>query len=79
MRLRLTLLLFAAALLSAPLALADNHDDDDSAGDDDDSAIAPDDATTYGWLCGVGAEDVLPAAPALLFVTVGLLARRQRD
>jgi len=78
MRIRLLLLVLLASLCAAPVALADNHtDDDDSAGDDDDSAL-PDDALTYGWLCGVGPADALPAAPLLLLAGVGLLARRSQ-
>jgi hypothetical protein len=77
MRTRLALLLCAAMLLVAPSLRADD-DDDDSAADDDDSAETdPDDAATYGWLCGVGAEGALPAAPMLLLAGVGLIGRRE--
>ena len=83
MRARLALLLCTALLLLAPTARAADDDDDsaaaddDDSGDDDDSAVfVPDDAGTYGWLCGVGAPAALPAAPLLLLAGIGLLARR---
>ena len=76
MRTRLALLLCTATLLVAPALRAE--DDDDSAGDDDDSAeTEPADAATYGWLCGVGPEGSLPAAPMLLLAGAGLLSRRR--
>ncbi len=76
MRTRLALLLCTAMLLVAPGLRAE--DDDDSAGDDDDSAeTEPDDAATYGFLCGVGGEDALPAAPMLLLAGAGLISRRK--
>jgi|GEM_PF-5390237 len=73
----------ALALLLAALpltALASGDDDDSAACDDDDSAdTTPDDATTYGFLCGVAPPGGVPSAPGLL-VMAGLVwgvARRR--
>ncbi len=74
MHARFALALACGLLLLAPSLRAD---DDDSASDDDDSAESlPNDAGTYGWLCGVGAPSAVPAAPMLLLAGVGLLGRR---
>jgi MYXO-CTERM domain-containing protein len=74
---------FALALLLAfaPMTALANGDDDDSAAcDDDDSATAvPDDAATYGWLCGVSPTAAAPAPLALLLALGGLGVRRRRE
>ncbi len=73
-------LLLALLLALAPATVfANTGDDDDSAlCDDDDSAATPDDAATYGWLCGVGAPDGVPASALLALAGVGLLVARRR-
>ena len=71
------LLLCLLALLAPAPGWADSHDDDDSAGDDDDSGEeAPDDAATYGWICGVGPVGAPAAPPIVLLLCCGLLGRR---
>lgn len=74
----LALLLSFAVPLSA---LANAGDDDDSAAcDDDDSAdTTPDDAATYGWLCGVAAPSAIPAPALLLGISLLLGVRRRRS
>ena len=73
-------LALALLLCAAPLpALANGDDDDSAACDDDDSAeTAPDDATTYGWLCGVSPASALPAPAGLLLVLAIMCAGRRR-
>ncbi|MCO4769985.1 MAG: hypothetical protein KDA24_08120 [Deltaproteobacteria bacterium] len=76
-------LAMSLVLITLPAGVVANTigDDDDSAPcDDDDSAEAlPEDATTYGFLCGVGGPESVPT-PALLLGAGALLllgARRR--
>ena len=70
------LVLLALALAPAPV-LADD-DDDSAVGDDDDSAATPDDAETYGFLCGVASPGAVTAPLGLALLAGGLLMLRRR-
>ena len=77
-----SLLLVLLIAFAAPFSAgANSGDDDDSAAcDDDDSAdTTPDDAATYGWLCGVGGPSTLPTPTLLVGVGVLLGLRRRRS
>lgn len=75
---RSALLLLLALACAPATVLADDDDDDSAVGDDDDSAGVPDDAETYGFLCGVSSPGAVAAPWGLALLAGGLLVLRRR-